>query len=147
MSAQSSNIVGAFVSISINLLLIALFLARLSHKPKVEYAIGILVILNVLPLLCLLFTAMRMKRPFLYFLQLGFMIAYLILELVLDYILRIDFRQNLKIVIPYVMLFFSGTGGMVGIASQAGKGWLWASAITFLLMTALSIGQRFITGQ
>lgn len=31
--------------------------------------------------------------------------------------IKVDFRQNQSIVIPYIMLFFSGTGGMIKLGS------------------------------
>jgi hypothetical protein len=146
-SIRFSNYVGAVVAVTINVFLIALFIARLSKKPRIEHWLGIVIILNAVPLLYLFVKAFSFKRPVLYFIQIGLMIAYLIVELILDYILKVDFRQNLRIVIPYIMLFFSGTGGMIGVASHAGKGWLLASIISFLVMMALSFIQRAITGQ
>jgi hypothetical protein len=65
----------------------------------------------------------------------------------LDYILKVDFRQNQRIVIPYVMLFFSGTGGMIGVASHAGKVWTIVTILSFLIMGIFTFVQRYITGQ
>jgi len=144
---QSSNIIGAVVAVLINLLMISLFLFRLKNIPKIEYWIGILAILNIIPLGYLFIKSFKENRPIIYFIQIGLMISYLILELLLDYILQIDFRQNLKIVIPYIVLFFTATGGMLGVARLAGKGWMWAASISFLLMTVLSFFQRHVTGQ
>ncbi len=44
------------------------------------------------------------------------------------------------------MLFFGGTGGMIGIAAQASKMWMIAAIILFLIMMTLSFIQRAITG-
>lgn len=144
---QASNTIGALVSVSINTLMIILFLSRLKNMPKFEHYLGILVIMNIFPLAYLLVQSFRDKRPALYFIQIGLMIAYLFLELILDYILKIDFRQNLSIVIPYIILFFTATGGMLGVAKYAGKRWMWAASMTFLIMTALSFYQRDVTGK
>jgi len=146
-STQVSNIVGAIVANLINVFVIAVFIARLSNKPKIEYWFGIIVILGIIPLTYLLITAIDIKRPLLYFVQISLMIGYLVVELMLDYILKVDFRQNQKIVIPYIMLFFSGTGGMIGVASHAGKVWIIVTVISFLIMTILSFVQHYITGQ
>jgi hypothetical protein len=75
------------------------------------------------------------------------MMAFLIVELMLDYVLKIEFRQIRWLVIPYVMLFFAATGGMIGVASQAGKAWTIAAVASFLIMAILSFVQRFVTGQ
>ena len=146
-STQVSNIVGAIVANLINVLVIAVLIARLSNKPKIEYRLGIILTLSIVPLAYLFITAIGFKRPFLYFIQIGLMITYLVVELMLDYILKVDFRQNQRIVIPYIMLFFSGTGGMIGVASHAGKVWIIVTVISFLIMTILSIVQHYITGQ
>ena len=146
-STQVSNIVGAIVANLINVLVIAVLIARLSNRPKIEYWLGIILTLSIVPLAYLFITAIGFKRPFLYFIQIGLMITYLVVELMLDYILKVDFRQNQRIVIPYIMLFFSGTGGMIGVASHAGKVWIIVTVISFLIMTILSFVQHYITGQ
>lgn len=49
-------------------------------------------------------------------------------------------------VISYVMLFFGLTGGMIGMASQAGKKWAIITTISFIIMAVLAFVQRHITG-
>jgi hypothetical protein len=146
-SIQVSNLVGAIAANLINVLVIAVFIARLSNRPKIEYWLGIALISSLVPLAYLFITAFGFKRPFLYFIQIGLMITYLVVELLLDYIFKVDFRQNQGIVLPYVMLFFAGTGGMIGVASHAGKVWIVVTVISFLIMGILAFVQRSITGQ
>ena len=146
-SAQVSNLVGAIVANLINVLVITVFIARLSNRPKIEYWLGITLISSFVPLTYLFITAFGFRRPFLYFIQIGLMITYLVVELLLDYIFKVDFRQNQGIVIPYIMLFFSGTGGMIGVASHAGKVWTVVTVISFLIMSIIAFIQRSITGQ
>ncbi len=147
MTDQMTHTFGAALSVGINLLLAILFLARMKGMARTEQWLGMVLIFFIFPLFYLLIRGVRTHRPALYFIQIGLMIAFLLLELLLDYILKSDFRQNTGILIPYLALFFAGTGGMVGVAAHGGKGWLWLSAVTFLLMTALSIIQHFTTGQ
>jgi len=146
-SAQVSNIIGAVLANLINILVIFIFIARLGNRPKIEYWFGIILTLSIVPLTYLFITAIGFKRPLLYFIQIGLMIIYLVVELMLDYILKIEFRQTQRIVIPYVMLFFAGTGGMIGVASNAGKVWTILTIISFLIMGILAFVQRNITGQ
>ncbi len=103
-------------------------------------------ILTAIPLAYLLFTANQFQRPTIYYVQIGIMIGFLILELVLDYVYKIEFRNNSRIIIIYLVLFFGGTGGMIGIAAQASKMWMIAAIILFLIMMTLSFIQRAITG-
>lgn len=146
-STHVSSFVGAIVAILINVLVIALFIARLSHRPRIEYWLGIIIILGIVPLSYLFITAIGIKRPLLYFIQIGLMMTYLVVELIVDYVLKIEFRQTQWLVIPYIMLFFAGTGGMIGVASHAGKVWIIGTVISFLIMIILSFVQHYITGQ
>ena len=74
------------------------------------------------------------------------MIGFIILELLLDYIFKVDFRHTKWMAISYAMFFFASTGGMIGIASQAGKSWSISAVILFLIMAALAFIQRAKTG-
>ncbi len=87
-----------------------------------------------------------MGRPPLYYIQIGLMLAWLLLEALLDYILKIDFRRVRWMVIGYVTLFFAASGGMVGVAAYAGAVWVWTAGVLFLVMAALAFIQRSVTG-
>ncbi len=74
------------------------------------------------------------------------MIAFIIVDFLVDWFPKIEFRNNLLIVIPYVMLFFGATGGMIGVASLAGKRWAIITVTSFLIMAVLAFVQRQVTG-
>ncbi|MCP4660211.1 MAG: hypothetical protein GY856_32830 [bacterium] len=74
------------------------------------------------------------------------MLAYLVTELVVDYWLKIDFRNTTWMVICYITLFFGASGGMLGVAVLAGRGWIISAAAFFFLMSGLAIIQRAVTG-
>jgi hypothetical protein len=74
------------------------------------------------------------------------MLAWLIVEALLDYILKIDFRNIRWMLISYTVLFFAGAGGMLGVAANAGRGWSIAAIVLFLIMTVLTFVQRAVTG-
>ena len=63
----------------------------------------------------------------------GGIILFLIVELLLDYIFQLDFRNVRWMLITYVTLFFAATGGMIGIASNGGKLWTIISVILFFI--------------
>ena len=74
------------------------------------------------------------------------MLAWLVVEALLDYVLKVEFRNVRWMVISYVVLFFAGTGGMVGVAANAGRRWSILAIILFLIMTVLAFVQRTVTG-
>ncbi len=145
-SKDNINLLGSIIANLNNVFLIGIFLARIYKYPTIEYWLGLLFISTIIPLILMLVKAFEMNRPLLYFVQLILMISFILLELLLDYILKIDFRQNRNIVIPYVTLFYATFGGMIGIASHTGKSWLLITIFTFLLMTFFSLFMYFKTG-
>ena len=140
------NLVGAVSAQAIFLVSIAIFCMRLLGKVSVEYWLGILLLLMAIPLVYLLISAPQFNKPTLYYIQIFLMLAYLLVELLLDYVLKFEFRQVRWMVISYVTLFFAGTGGMIGVAGNAGGRWTVLSVILFLIMTALAFIQRAKTG-
>ena len=61
-STQFQNLLGAIVANTNNILLIFLFSARMNNKPKIEYWLGFVIILSIVPLAYLLVTAIGTKR-------------------------------------------------------------------------------------
>jgi hypothetical protein len=49
-------------------------------------------------------------------------------------------------VISFVVLYFAGMGGMIGIAALAGTGWTISAITLFLLAAVLAFVQRAVTG-
>jgi len=143
---DKANLIGAILAQIIYTIMILIFILRLMDKPKFEHGLGLVLMLSAFPLAYLLVTAPSLERPLIYYIQICLMLVFLIIELLLDYILKVDFRGVRWIVIIYVTIFFAGTGGMIGVASHAGRGWTLAAVLLFLVMAVLSFIQRAITG-
>lgn len=143
---EKMNLLGAIAAIAFFVSAILVFLFRLLGRPQYGHLMGYFEFILIIPLVYLLLTAPHLHRPVLYFIQIGCMLAWLIVEALLDYVLKIDFRNERWMVISYVMLFFAGTGGMLGVATNAGRSWSIASIILFLVMAVLTFVQRAVTG-
>jgi hypothetical protein len=128
------------------LLIIALFAARILGWLEIERWIGIVSSLILIPLIYLFVVGLKTNRRMIYFVWLGLMILFVLFELIVDDILRVDFRSVQWTVIPYVMFFFAATGGMIGVARQAGKAWSMVTYMIFLVMAVLTFVQHGITG-
>ena len=146
MEINNLNITGACLSILILIICSLVFIFRLRGNQKVEYWLGLILILMIIPLTFLLITAKQFQRSPIYYIQIGLMIAFLIIELFLDYIYKLEFRKITWITVLYIVIFFSGTGGMIGVATLAGRIWMIAAVVLFFIMTILSLVQRKITG-
>ncbi|MCK4464759.1 MAG: hypothetical protein KAU83_03525 [Bacteroidales bacterium] len=146
MEISKVNILGASLAVTILAICSLVFIFRLLGYQKIEYWLGIVLILTAIPLTYLLLTANHFQRPTIYYIQIGIMIGFLIIELFLDYVFKLEFRNVTWIIIIYLIFFFGGTGGMIGIASQAGNMWMIVAVILWLIMTTLAFVQRAITG-
>lgn len=140
------NLLGAIVAVAIYVSAILVFIFRLLGKSRFEHWIGYIEFLLAIPLVYLLVEAPQLERPALYYIQIGLMLAWLLVEALLDYILKINFRKVRWMVISYIVLFFAGTGGMLGVAANAGRGWTISAGILFIVMAVLAFVQRAVTG-
>jgi len=140
------DLLGAATAIAIYLLCILVFIARLTGNFEWGNKIGIPLLLTSIPLMYLAYCGPEYNRTTLYYVQIGLMLAYLVCELVLDYVLKVDFRSVRWMLIVYVTIFFAGTGGMIGVAGKAGKPWSVTSVVLFLIMGILAFFQRARTG-
>lgn len=143
---EKTDLLGAIVAHVIYISSILIFIARLAGKVQLEQWSGYLFLLSAFPLIYLLLKAPLLKRTVLYYIQVSLMLFSILAIFLLDYLLFIDFRQTQWMVISFVMLFFAGTGGMLGVTALAGRRWTISAVILFLIMAALSFIQRAITG-
>jgi len=140
------NLIGALTAHVIFISSIITFSSRMIFKIGPGHWVGTPLLLMVFPLGYLLFTAPGVDRPFLYYIQAGLMLLFIILLFLTDYIFKYDFRQTQWMVISYVVFYFAGIGGMMGIASLAGRGWTISSVILFFVAAILAFVQRAVTG-
>ncbi len=140
------DLVGAILAHIIYISTILTFLSRLAGNVKLGQWFGVPLLLTAFPLVYLLWTAPRLERPLLYYIQSGLMILWIVVLFLLDYVYQVDFRHTRWMVISFVVLFFAGTGGMLGVASHAGRGWIISAGVLFLIMAILAFVQRFVTG-
>ena len=146
LDIHRANTLGAIVSLIALLLCILIFVFRLNGMSVVERWLGVLFMATALPFIYLLLGAGELQRAPLYYIQLVAILLFILLELLLDYVFQVDFRQVRWKTILYVMFFFAGSGGLRGIASLAGRPWTYTAIVLFLLMTALAFWQRAKTG-
>ena len=143
---ENTNLLGAITAVAFFVSAILVFVFRLLGKPQYGHWIGYFEFLLAIPLIFLLIQAPHLGRPPLYYIQIGCMLAWLVVEALLDYIMKVDFRNVRWMLISYVVLFFAGTGGMLGVAAIAGRGWGIPAIILFLIMAVLTFVQRAVTG-
>lgn len=146
LSMHSIDLVGAITANAYMLIIIFMFAMRIAGQHDIARWVGWASSIVIFPLAYLLVAAFQAHRPPIYFIWLGLMILFALFELVIDDILAVDFRGAQWSVILYVMFFFAATGGMIGVASQAGRPWSVVTGSIFLVMAALAFISRRLTG-
>ena len=146
MNINKINCFGTYLALLILIINILIFLFRLWGNPRIEYWLGVLFLLTSIPIVFLLLTAKELQRTPIYYIQLGLMLVFIIVEFFLDYFLKINFRNTRWMVIIYATFFFASTGGMIGIASLSGKIYSIVATMIFLIMAFLAFFQRVKTG-
>jgi len=140
------DLLGAITANVYFLTVIALFTARLAGRQELGEWIGLVSILAMIPLAYLFVVGLKTDRPFIYFIWIGLMLLFLLFELIVDHLLKLNFRSNLRTAIPYIMFFFGATGGLIGVAAQAGRQWLYMAVALYLVMAAVAFIHRAKTG-
>jgi hypothetical protein len=144
--ARIANLVGAITANVYMLLIILMFIARIFGWFEIGRWVGLVSSLVLIPLIYLFVVGFKTDRRMIYFVWLMLMILFSLFELIVDDILEVNFRSVQWAVVPYVMFFFAATGGMIGVARQAGKPWTRLTCVMFLIMAVLAFVQRGITG-
>jgi hypothetical protein len=143
---RTADLIGAITANTYFLLIISVFAMRLAGRPEYGRLVGLASFSVAIPLIWLFTSAFHTNRSLIYFLWLVLMILFLSAELLIDYILKLEFRGVRWATVLYVMFFFGATGGMIGVAGQAGKWWTGATVFTFLVMAIMAFLQRARTG-
>ena len=90
---ERTNLLGALAAVVFYVFVILVFVFRLVGRPQHVQWIGLVWLLLILLLGYLLLTARQLARPVLYYVQIGLTILFLLVELLLDYVLNIEFRS------------------------------------------------------
>lgn len=122
----------------INILIAFLFLARMFDLPEVENTLGVAVISMGFVLGYIAYLNKKNCREKWETYLLIPIFLFMIVELILDYVLVLDFRSTI-IVGPYVLLYYIGSWGLRGYSFRFEKKWGFVTLGTYFLMMILSI--------
>lgn len=143
---EQLDLLGAVVAVLVFLSSTLVFAGRTWMGVSPGHWIGVPFLLMAVPLGFLLYTAPGAGRRPLYYVQIGLMLISILTLFVLDYVIGVDWRQTQWAVISMVVVYFGGTGGMIGVASHAGQPWTAMAAILFLVAAVMAFVQRAVTG-
>jgi len=123
-------------SIIFNISVSALYIAaKLGDMVLVQVSGGIVISLMV-PFAITLLGYVREKANKRTIIAHAFILFYLSLELILDYVLRIPFREILAIHVPYIIVFYIASFSMIAVSIERNKKKGSTVIATFLILMA-----------
>lgn len=115
-----------------NLLMVVIFVVRTRGAVKAERALGIVVMAMALPVGAAAVWNALAGRPWWAVVLLLPFLLHCLLELLLDYVLKLDFRHT-RLLGPYLAVFYLAQWGLIGYAFVASEVWGFVTLGTYFL--------------
>ncbi len=124
----------AVIAVLVNLLMIGIFLSRAltGGRGAVEHTIGWVLEFLALPVLLAIAVNISRGREWWSWVLPGILVAFLLVELALDYVLHVDFLRT-ALLGPYLALYYLALMGMIGYAFLVGKPYGFVTLATHFL--------------
>lgn len=124
------------ITILTNLLVTGIFLARAHNRRKLEKGFGLVMIALAAPVGAILLVNLSNGRPWWLIVLPAVFVIFNLVELALDYLLKVKFRQT-RWVAAYLVLFYAAVIGMLGyvfaVGRQIGAAWVIGALGTYLI--------------
>ena len=121
-------------SVIFNISVSALYIATKLGNMILMQVCGGIVISLIFPFTITLLGNIRVKAKRRTIISHAFILFYLYLELLLDYILNIPFREILAIHVPYIIVFYSALFSMIAVSFEKSKKMSSVVIATFLIL-------------
>jgi hypothetical protein len=119
-----------------NLMIIGVYVAQKHERTRLVRVFGTVVICLAIPLVAVFIDYLIVGRALWIMIYLGSILLYLFVELLLDFILKIEFRKKLILHIPYIILFYVASFGFIGISFSINRTWGYVVSVAFWAVLA-----------
>ena len=133
------DIIFGVSAIAFNLLIAGVFIAQRYGKTKLVRRLGPAMISLAVPFTILLVHSLRAINDRWIRVGLTVVVGYLLVELLMDYILMVDFRSKFITHLPYILLEYAAFAGLIYTAFTISEFLGWAVSVTFWLAMAALI--------
>jgi len=128
------DIIFICASIIFNISVSVLYIAEKLGNEVLVQVLGAIVLSLIIPFTITMLGYMKEKVEKRTIIPHAFILFYLFLELLLDYILKIPFREILAIHVPYIMVFYAALFSMIGVSFDKNRKMGFVVTITFLIL-------------
>ena len=130
------DLVFVLCALAFNLLIAAIFCAQKRKRHKLTKIFGITWLTLAIPLAVVFIHYTIVGRELWITIYFVFIMLYMLVELILDYVLKIAFRQNKALHIPYIILEYIALFGLIGISFAIDRTWGFLVSISFWILLA-----------
>jgi len=121
-------------SIIFNISVSVLYIATKLGNLVLMQVSGAIVLSLIIPFTITLFGYIKEKAEKRTIISHLFILFYLFLELILDYILKVPFREIVAIHVPYILVFYAAMFSMIGVSFDKNRKMGFVVTITFLIL-------------
>ena len=121
-------------AVAFNLLIASIFLASKKNNLQLVRRIGILMLLLALPLAIVFIAYLVEGRPLrimIYFLGI---LLYMLVEWLLDFVFKYDFRSKAITHVPYILLEYVALFSLIGISFDIDRTWGYIVSVSFWIL-------------
>lgn len=129
------DVIFVLSAVAFNLLIAAIFIAQKLKQVKLVRTFGILWLCLAIPLILAFVSYWWQGRGLRILLNFGFVFFYMLVELLLDYVFKVDFRSRLIAHVPYIILEYIALFSLITIAFDIDQKWGMVVAICFWILT------------
>jgi hypothetical protein len=121
-------------SVIFNISVSGVYVATKLGDMALTQVFGGIVISMIIPFTVTLLGYIRAKETKRTIISNGIILFYLLLELLLDYVLMIPFREMLAIHVPYIVVFYAALFSMIGVSFEKNKKMGYTVIVTFCIL-------------
>jgi hypothetical protein len=121
-------------AVMFNLLIAAIFIAQKLGREKLVGTFGILWLWLIIPLALVFVSYWQEGRETRILVSFGLVFFYMLVELLLDYVFKVDFRSKALTHVPYIILEYVALFSLIAIAFDVDQVWGWVVTICFWIL-------------
>jgi hypothetical protein len=130
------DLVFVLCAVTFNLLIIGVFITTKQARPELRKVLGETFVALGIPLTLVFINYLLAGRALQTVIPLAFILVYIAIEFLLDYILKIDFRQKPITHVPYIVLEYIALFSLISITFSIDRTWGWIVSVSFWAVIA-----------
>lgn len=130
------DLVFVLTAIAFNLLIAGIFIAQKKERPKLSKRLGVVWLLLAVPFAIVFVHYIIEGRDLWIMICFGFVFFYMIVELLLDFVLNIEFREKPITHVPYIIMEYIALFSLIAISTDIDQTWGYIVGISFWILMA-----------